>query len=284
MHHIYHQFLDNKHTATYLRIVGRAKNRKLDDYTEEHHVLPEALGGSNEQSNLVKLTAREHFICHLLLLKMIVGHDRSKMAFAAFMMGCSNERQERYKVTGRVYELVKREFSKARGELNTKLWADPEFRAKMLSKWTEERVEWYREMGRERLADPAVRAEYAARTDELWKDPEYRSRQQAATKLACSSEANKARAKAATKELWQSEGYRAKVGVAISQGRQQRKLASEHCSFGDAMNILKLRKPAVRTLIDSGELVVTARNAKGHCKIEKASVRAVAQRLSIVLD
>lgn len=209
MHHIYHQFLDNKHTATYLRIIERARNRKLNDYTEEHHVLPEALGGSSEQSNLVKLTAREHFICHLLLLKMIVGHDRSKMAFAAFMMGCSNEKQERYKVTGRVYELVKREFSKARGELNTKLWADPEFRAKMLSKWTTERVEWYRAMGRERLANPAVRAEYAARTDELWKDPEYRAKVTAANKAHASSDAGKAQRRQTTNSMWQSEEYKA---------------------------------------------------------------------------
>lgn len=150
-HHIYTCFLAHKATATYLRIIERARHRALAGYSEAHHVWPEALGGSNDKSNLVDLTAREHFICHLLLLKMTTGADKAKMAFAAHMMGCSNDKQERYKVTGRVYELVKREFSKARGELNTKLWQDPAFRAKMLSKWTEERVEWYRAMGRARL-------------------------------------------------------------------------------------------------------------------------------------
>lgn len=208
---IYTCFLPNKHTATYFRIIERARSRQLEGYVEEHHVLPEALGGSID---LVKLTAREHFICHLLLLRMTTGEDKARMAFAAFMMGCSNDKQERYKVTGRVYELVKREFSKARGELNTKLWADPEFRTKMLSKWTAERVERYREMGRARLADPEVRAEYAARTDKLWADPEYRKRQQAATKLACSSEANRSRASEKTKALWADPVYRAKLTAA----------------------------------------------------------------------
>lgn len=217
MHHpIYTCFLANKATETYLRLVQQAKARPLTGYIERHHIIPQALGGDDSPGNLVDLTAREHFICHLLLVKMTSGQDRAKMAFAANMLvQAENSGQQRYKVTGRLYELVKREFSKARSELNTKLWTDPEFRAKMLSKWTEERRFWYQEMGRVRLADPTVRAEYAARTDELWKDPEYRAKTSAAIKGACSSEANKARAKAATTELWQSADYRANHDASI---------------------------------------------------------------------
>lgn len=217
MHHpIYTCFLAHKATETYLRLIQQAKARTLTGYIERHHIVPQALGGDDSPGNLVDLTAREHFICHLLLVKMTSGQDRAKMAFAANMLvQAENSEQQRYKVTSRLYELVKREFSKARAELNTKLWADPVFRAKMLSKWTDERVERYREMGRARLSDPAVKAEYAERADKLWADPEYRKRQQAATKLACSSDANRSRAKVSTELLFQSASYRANYDASI---------------------------------------------------------------------
>lgn len=47
---------------------------KYQDYMELHHITPKCLGGSNEKSNLVYLTAREHFIVHQLLTKIHKGH------------------------------------------------------------------------------------------------------------------------------------------------------------------------------------------------------------------
>jgi hypothetical protein len=35
---------------------------KLDGYYELHHIVPRCLGGSNEDCNLVLLTAREHLL------------------------------------------------------------------------------------------------------------------------------------------------------------------------------------------------------------------------------
>lgn len=212
MHHpIYASFLDNKYTATYLRLVSRAQSRTLTGYAENHHINPEAISNDNSPENMVRLTAREHFICHLLLLKMTTGEDKVKMAFAANMMGVMHRGQQRYKVIGRLYEVVKREFSKVRGELNTALWQDEKFRAKMAKKWTAERVEWYREMGRARLADPKVRAEYSARTDKLWADPEYRRKLTEANKKAASTPEAKAKRKLITQKLWEDPDYRAKV-------------------------------------------------------------------------
>ena len=37
---------------------------------ETHHIVPHAYGGSNDTANLVNLTLREHFVAHLLLLKI----------------------------------------------------------------------------------------------------------------------------------------------------------------------------------------------------------------------
>lgn len=51
----------------YYDYINYVKNidRKLD-YSEIHHIIPRCLGGSNDKSNLVVLTAREHFLAHYL--------------------------------------------------------------------------------------------------------------------------------------------------------------------------------------------------------------------------
>jgi hypothetical protein len=76
-------YLLNKYTRCYFSIIERARTRTLEGYSEKHHIIPRSLGGSDRKDNLVKLTAREHFICHLLLVKMVVGDSKYKMARAA---------------------------------------------------------------------------------------------------------------------------------------------------------------------------------------------------------
>jgi hypothetical protein len=78
-------YLQNKYTRWYYNIVQRAQLRILpqDIYTEKHHIIPQSLGGDNSTTNLVHLTAREHFVCHLLLTKMTTGLQRRSMAYAA---------------------------------------------------------------------------------------------------------------------------------------------------------------------------------------------------------
>lgn len=98
--------LTNKYSKLYYRITSNAKNRITEGYTEHHHIIPEALGGPTTDENMVHLTAREHFICHWLLIKMTEGEDRGKMLYALNGMKAENRYQERYhtKITARVYE------------------------------------------------------------------------------------------------------------------------------------------------------------------------------------
>jgi hypothetical protein len=77
-------FRDTKHTRWYWALVERARIRKLATGYQKHHVIPRCLGGSNEATNLIRVTPREHYICHLLLVKMTYGRARSKMVFAFF--------------------------------------------------------------------------------------------------------------------------------------------------------------------------------------------------------
>jgi len=77
----------------YDTLIERARNRHLEGYSETHHILPRCLGGNNEDANLVKLTAEEHYVAHLLLCKMYPTNGR--LAFAANMMSNSNSNLKR---------------------------------------------------------------------------------------------------------------------------------------------------------------------------------------------
>lgn len=86
----------------YDRLVTRAKHRVTTAFTEKHHVIPACMGGSNDESNLVKLTPEEHFVAHQLLVKL---HPKNaKLAHAAFMMGATRQ-------TNKLYGWIKRKLA-----------------------------------------------------------------------------------------------------------------------------------------------------------------------------
>lgn len=108
-------FIDNKYTKLYYNIISTARSSDISHlvYTETHHILPKCLTGTDSAENLVKLTARQHFVCHWLLTKMVNGENKNKMIFALNKMLSSSKNQHRYKITGRKYELLKIQFNKA---------------------------------------------------------------------------------------------------------------------------------------------------------------------------
>ena len=107
-------FLQNKYTKWYLDIISSARSRTMSGYTEQHHVIPKSLGGNNKKENLVKLTGREHFICHWLLTKMVSDTKQKYQMWNAFscMLYRENSGQDRYKVSSRKFELIKEEGAK----------------------------------------------------------------------------------------------------------------------------------------------------------------------------
>jgi len=65
-------------------IIERAKSRQIEGYTETHHIVPRCLGGSNKKDNLVNLTLKEHYLVHLLLVRIRPGVPQ--LVYAAWMM------------------------------------------------------------------------------------------------------------------------------------------------------------------------------------------------------
>jgi hypothetical protein len=83
-------FINNKYKTWYFSIIENAKTRPVNGYTERHHIIPRSLGGQDTIENLVSLTAREHFICHLLLSKITEGRNKDKMTAAVWGMVIRN--------------------------------------------------------------------------------------------------------------------------------------------------------------------------------------------------
>lgn len=100
-------YLQNKYTHIYNNIIERAKSRTISGYTEKHHIIPRSLGGHDSKDNLVALTAREHFVCHRLLTKMLEGEDRRKMCYAMKIMTTSNHHGLSYVPCARTFEYVR---------------------------------------------------------------------------------------------------------------------------------------------------------------------------------
>lgn len=99
-------YIQNKYYLTYFKIIDRSQNRSLPKSikTEVHHILPRSLGGSDDSSNLARLTLKEHWICHRLLVKFLTDkkHIR-KMYNALFMMAVKDYRT----INGRIYQQIK---------------------------------------------------------------------------------------------------------------------------------------------------------------------------------
>jgi len=103
----------------YYKIIENAKketdngHRQLG-YFEKHHILPKSLGGSNDKENLVKLTAREHFICHWLLVKMYDKGttERYKMLCALWRMNNNGAPgQKIHYINSHAYEALRIEYA-----------------------------------------------------------------------------------------------------------------------------------------------------------------------------
>jgi len=95
----------------YNQIIDRAKDRKLEGYKENHHIIPKCMGGDNNKDNLAELTAKEHFICHRLLVE--IYPNNKKLIFALWGMCNQDKDGKRYKVSSITYSQARIKFSES---------------------------------------------------------------------------------------------------------------------------------------------------------------------------
>lgn len=87
----------------YNLLMDKAKIRiKPDGYTERHHIVPRSMNGSDEPSNLVDLTAREHFVAHMMWAKVHGGNQW----YSVNVM--THGRQGKYYPNSRLFEIARK--------------------------------------------------------------------------------------------------------------------------------------------------------------------------------
>lgn len=135
----------------YNKLIARAltRNKDVAEYYESHHIVPRCLGGSDDRVNLADLTAREHFIAHLCLVKIHPGNG--SLVKAAVMMACGSAQHKRS--ANRIYEWLRKKHSvvmkEAQGGINNSqfgsVWVfnkllkeNKKIKANELSSWAEQ--------------------------------------------------------------------------------------------------------------------------------------------------
>ena len=102
----------------YNDLIQYAKGQKLSigQYVEVHHIIPKSLDGTDNNVNLIALTARQHYIAHMLLVKIAEEHNNlqeyKKMLYAFNCMKWGRLDGERiFKYNSRLYQKLKEKFS-----------------------------------------------------------------------------------------------------------------------------------------------------------------------------
>ena len=141
----------------YIKFITFAKQLVANDkYIESHHILPQSMGGSNDDDNLVKLSARQHYLAHWMLWK---AYKSKEMTFAFFSMSNqSNQYQGRTcKINSRIYENLRNEFSTLLSKTAEDKWQDPAYRQKHIDTNNSEKTQ--------KLRSDKAKA--------LWQNPDY---------------------------------------------------------------------------------------------------------------
>lgn len=100
----------------YNSLIEKAKKRTLEKgvYFEKHHIIPRSEGGSNEPANIVKLTAREHFLAHWLLYRADPENSSRAHSFWRMCRGRGKVIPENWiTVSSRAYEEARLAHSRA---------------------------------------------------------------------------------------------------------------------------------------------------------------------------
>lgn len=107
--------MDYKKHYEYLIAKRGLQTKPSTGYYERHHIVPKSMGGSNDPSNLVYLTAREHFIAHWLLWKI---YNNKETAFAFKSMTMSRKDSGSRFITSKGFSIAREAAAKYMSEHN----------------------------------------------------------------------------------------------------------------------------------------------------------------------
>ena len=98
----------------YTKFIESCRIQNLNDvYTEKHHIIPRSLGGTNDESNLITLSGRQHYIAHWMLWKAY----RGKMALAFKFMNHDGKHARR--INSKIFEQLRKDRNEHVIKVNT---------------------------------------------------------------------------------------------------------------------------------------------------------------------
>jgi len=107
----YALLIETRQSLQEQRKIDRKKNLK---YYEAHHIIPKSEGGSDDMSNMILLTFKEHFFAHLLRFKDSVLKQDSvaiKQSYATLMLMSSfAPKSKRHINSSKTYEYYKNKY------------------------------------------------------------------------------------------------------------------------------------------------------------------------------
>lgn len=144
-------------------------------YTEDHHILPRSIFPfyRRTKENIVTLTARQHFIAHLILSKVFLDvEDRARMLKAFYRMSCVSNSTSHRKLTAYEYSLAKQANALAM-ELNNPMH-NPVISSKVSKALQElyasEQGDFYREQARKRATGKSLSSAAKKKLSDHWKN------------------------------------------------------------------------------------------------------------------
>lgn len=131
---------DPKYEKWYNRLIEKAKNRTEKDpneYYEVHHIIPRCIGGTDDVTNLVTLTYREHIIAHMLLCNIYPNNNLILFAVKAVIIhNKTSSRPDSSKyISSRTIARIKKDAIEARRGMKM-----PDWFGKRISQANKERV------------------------------------------------------------------------------------------------------------------------------------------------
>lgn len=204
---------ENKYTKWYEALIEKAKQRgSVLGYKERHHIVPNCFIKNNSKENLVELTAREHYIAHLLLWKMTMEpkwHNKMTMALNVMVNGSGHKKQDRsYKINSKIYASHRLDYvaymsEHMSGEGN-------KFRGK---KHSPESLEKMRAWQRDPVIKQQQRERVTGKNNPMYgkKHSEEMKKQIAISTAAAWSEEDKIAKSIWAKEKWQDPEYKKKM-------------------------------------------------------------------------
>lgn len=102
-------FQQNKHYKVYNLIIEKRRKFQLEKSidTEVHHIIPVCMGGDNSIDNLIRLTLREHYMMHLLLIYFVDSRSIHHRKLLSALNQMQRVKDKGVKTNSRLYAALK---------------------------------------------------------------------------------------------------------------------------------------------------------------------------------